>query len=62
LAKKTSLHKRGFEEKKMPLIGWNKDSGRVDDSPLGRENVRVSLFLLEVFTLKKRRVLTVHGG
>ena len=32
-----------FEEKKLPLVGWNKNSGRVDNSPLGIKNVRVSL-------------------
>ena len=41
-----------FEEKKMPFVGSSKqkNSGRVNDSPLGRKDVRVSLFLLEVFT------------
>ena len=45
LAKKTSLHKRVFEEKTLPLVGWNKNSGRVDDSPLGREERSCQSFL-----------------
>ena len=45
LAEKTSLHKCVFEEKKMPFVGSNnKKSGGVNDSPLGRKNVRIGLF------------------
>ena len=54
-----------FEEKKCRLLGRTKNSGRVNDSPLGRENVRVGLFCYKScvsLVFKKRRVLTVHGG
>ena len=45
LAEKTSLHKCVLKRKNAVCwVEQKKNSGRVNDSPLGRENVRVGLF------------------
>ena len=66
LAEKTSLHKCVLKREKNAVC-WveQKNSGRVNDSPLGRENVRVRLFCYKSclsLVFKKREVLTVQGG
>ena len=62
-SKKTSLHKRVFEEKKKcRLLGRTKKILEESMTLPSGERTFVSVFSVISLVFKKRKVLTVHGG